>query len=51
MKHLDLKSFWLHDQVEAGLIPVYVPTSDQLADILTKALPRATVEKSGHFLG
>ena len=51
MKHLDLKFFWLCDQVNAGLIsPVCVPTLDQLADILTKALPHATVEKSQSLL-
>jgi len=52
MKHLDLKFFWLRDQVEAGYIsPIYVPTSDQLANILTKALPCATVNKFHALLG
>ena len=40
MKHLDLHFFWLHDQVEAKVIsPVYIPTTDQITDILTKTLP------------
>ena len=44
MKHLDLAHFWLRDEVETGSIRVeYVPTKDQLADILTKALPRPAV--------
>ena len=52
MKHLDLKFFWLRDQVEANIIsPVYIPTSDQIADILTKPLPRMTVEKFQLLLG
>ena len=44
MKHLDLAHYWLRDEVETGTIRVeYVPTQDQLADILTKALPRPAV--------
>jgi hypothetical protein len=45
MKHLDLADYWLRDKVAKGSIRVeYVPTQDQLADILTKALPRPTVD-------
>ena len=52
MKHLDLKFFWLRDQVEANIIsPVYIPTSDQIADIFTKALTRVKVEKFRMLLG
>ena len=52
MKHLDIRYFWLRDEVEAGNIaPVYIPTSDQVADIFTKALPRAQVEKFRDLLG
>src|SRR3979490_236413 len=52
MKHLDLKYFWLRDQVEYGFIsPVYIPTSDQVADIFMKALPRVTIEKFRLLLG
>ena len=52
MNHLDLRFFWLCDQVDAKVIsPVYIPTTDQIADILTKALPRATVEKFRGLLG
>ena len=44
MKHLDLAHYWLRDEVAMGFIGVqYVPTQDQLADILTKALPRPAV--------
>ena len=52
MKHLDLKFFWLRDQVEAKVIsPVYIPTADQITDILTKALPHVNVEKFRTLLG
>src|SRR5947209_11256057 len=45
MKHLDLSFYWLRDVVHSGLItPRFVPTSDQAADLLTKALSRAKVE-------
>jgi hypothetical protein len=45
MKHLDLAHYWLRDEVAKGSIHVeYVPTQDQLADILTKALPCPTVD-------
>ncbi|KAF7370782.1 Integrase catalytic domain-containing protein [Mycena sanguinolenta] len=40
MKHLDLAHYWLHDEVARGSIDVhYVPTKEQLGDILTKPLP------------
>ena len=44
MKHLDLRTFWLRDTVEAGRIkPSYIPTADMLADCLTKPLPAPKV--------
>ena len=52
MKHLDLAYFWLRDEVAMGLMGVkYVSTHDQLADILTKALPRVTVLSLRERLG
>jgi hypothetical protein len=52
MKHLDIKYFWLRDEVEKGNIaPVYIPTSDQIADIFTKALPQVKVERFCKMLG
>jgi hypothetical protein len=52
MKHLDLAHYWLRDEVTKGTIRVeYVPTQDQLADILTKALPRPAVEKLRSLMG
>lgn len=45
MKHLDIRWYWLRDNVESGLLkPVHLSTNDNVADILTKGLPRAKVE-------
>ena len=52
MKHLDLRHYWLRDTVKAGLIDVkYIPTKSMPADIMTKALPKATVELMREMLG
>ena len=46
MKHLDLAFYWLRDQVYNGVITVdYLQTDEMPADMLTKALPRTTVQK------
>ena len=40
MKHLDLRSYWLRDKMEHGLlIPDFIPTGDMIADCLTKSVP------------
>jgi hypothetical protein len=40
-KHIDVKYHFIREQVEQGSVCIdYVRTSDQLADILTKALGR-----------
>ena len=52
MKHLDLRFFWLRDQVEAGVIaPAYVATADNAADILTKAIPPEKVKICCRLMG
>ena len=52
MKHLDLRHYWLRDTVKAGLVDVkYIPTKSMPADIMTKALPKATVELMREMLG
>jgi hypothetical protein len=39
IKYLDLRWYWLRDTVEAKVIaPLFVPTTEMTADILTKAL-------------
>jgi hypothetical protein len=41
MKQLDLSWYWLQDVMHKKIIrPTFVPTSEQSADILTKALAR-----------
>ncbi len=45
MKHLDLRFYWLRDAVNDKMItPSFVPTTEQVADILTKPLPAAQVQ-------
>jgi hypothetical protein len=52
MKHLDLRYFWLRDEVVKGhLAPHYIPTAEMAADILTKALARVKVETAREQLG
>ena len=52
MKHLDLHHCWLRDVVKAGIINVkYIPTASMPADIMTKTLPKATVEEMRRLLG
>lgn len=44
-KHIDIKYAFIHDEVTRGKVQLqWVPTTEQLADVLTKALPRAVHE-------
>ena len=46
MKHLDLRYYWLRDEVEKKVIAVfYCPTAQMPADILTKSLPLVKVKE------
>ena len=41
-KHIDIKCHFIRDYVQHGAIQLqYVPTGDQVVDVLTKALGRA----------
>ena len=52
MKHLDLRFYWLRDVVHSGAIDVlHVPTLEQPADILTKALGKNKVADARLLLG
>lgn len=52
MKHLDLRYYWLRDEVEKGTLAIdYVPTDSMVADILTKSLARVKVEEGCRQLG
>jgi len=46
MKHLDLRYYWLRDEVGRETIePMYLQTDGMPADLLTKSLPKPKVEK------
>ena len=50
-KHIDLADHYAREQVERGTITVsYVPTEDMIADIFTKALPKAQFLKLGAYM-
>ena len=52
LKHLDLRMYWLRDVCSAGTIsPVFCPTAEMPADLLTKALERVKVAKLRSMLG
>jgi len=52
MKHLDLRYYWLRDEVERKVISVcYCPTREMPADLLTKALPLLKVKECCKMLG
>ena len=52
MKYLDLRHYWLRDTVKSGVVDVkYIPTASMPADIMTKSLPKATVEGMRRMLG
>lgn len=52
MKHLDINIHWIRDIVKRGVItPYHVPSDQNTADILTKALPRILIERHRHALG
>ena len=46
MKHLDLRMKWIQEKVESGNFVIeYISSKEQVADILTKPLPKETFEK------
>ena len=52
MKHLDLRFYWLRDEVAKGWIEVvHLRTSHMPADILTKSLPKPKVLEMVKMLG
>jgi len=52
MKHLDLRHYWLRDAVQDSIIsPVYIPSAQNVADILTKAVQPAVVKFAIPMLG
>jgi hypothetical protein len=52
VKHIDITQHFIREKVDNGLVKIeYVPTADQLADGMTKALPRDTFYKHLNVLG
>jgi len=52
MKHLDTKYYWIRDQVDLGKLRIeWVPSSDNHADILTKALTKDLHQQQCSLLG
>ena len=52
MKHLDLRFFWLRDEVQKKTISIfYCPTDRMPADVLTKALPKVKLDACCKMLG
>jgi len=52
MKQLDLKLFWLHDNVEQKLIsPMFTRTEQIPADILMKVLPKVKIQLFSKMMG
>jgi hypothetical protein len=52
MKHLDLRYFWLRNEVVKGHLALcYIPTTEMAADILTKALACVKVKTVREQLG
>jgi len=52
MKHLDLRFYWLREKVEEGIIaPLYVPSSENVADLFTKAVQPSVVKFAVPMLG
>ena len=51
-KHIDIKHHFIREAVQAGTINLtYCPTTDMIADIFTKPLPRTQFEKLRNQLG
>lgn len=52
MKHLDLRFYWLRDEVEKGTIRMeHIGTDEMPADLLTKPLARVKVQKFAEMMG
>lgn len=52
MKYLDLPTFWLRDVVAAGYItPFHLPTTEMVADLLTKPIACEKVERFRKMMG
>ena len=51
-KHIAVRHHFIRDEIEELRIrPEYIPTGEQVADILTKALPRQKMDSARRMLG
>ena len=51
-KHVEIDRHFIKEKIEEGIIKLtYIPTSQQTADILTKALPRNNFDRLNSKLG
>jgi hypothetical protein len=51
-KHIDVRHHYIRERIESlDVVVKYVPSSDNVADIFTKALPRPAFERLRGFLG
>lgn len=51
-KHVEIDRHFIKEKIEGGIIDVkYIPTNLQIADILTKALPRGVFDLLSSKLG
>ena len=52
MKHLDLRFYWLREKVEEGIMaPLYISSSENVADLFTKAVQPSVVKFAVPMLG
>ena len=52
MKHMEIDFYFVCDKIAQGLLSVaHVPSMHQLADVLTKLLPRLPFERARSKLG
>ena len=51
-KHIDIRYHYVREAIENDIISLsYLHTNDQVADVLTKALPRVKLEYFRHLMG
>jgi len=51
-KHFDVQNHFVREKVENGVIDIiYIPTDNNIADVFTKALPKAKHRKFRENLG
>ena len=51
-KHIEIQYHFIHDKVQKGAVELqYIPTDDQIVDVLTKPLHRTKFEYFHGILG